>query len=332
MAYQSGSAATPEQFIADLASFCQQQGWNIALLNSTRLYLEKGICHLALQIVSGHGLAGGLCTAFDTALSPLQQPGYPGRDQWSQNEHIAMDVVGEYPILSYHFFAEADYVHVVAEVSAGNTSSGVYCHMSFGLVDKGALGHGGVAYAGGSKQSYTRDSFSYPLTDSRWQRFNNTERFSWGGLGDHLAWSDSAVPDYFPRAVGGVYPSRTATYSTTLNYRYPWSAPVSGLSSALGRLNQALVRGSAPAYSGRAPLFGIPAIIRSDDQLCYAGDYPGIRFLMMDGMVPGEEIDMAGEIWKVFPPRRQTPWDQVLNDNYDAPTSGQYGIAYKKVE
>ena len=330
MAYETGSAASPEQFISNLASFCQAQGWTIALLSTSRLYLEKGICHLALEVVPGYGLAGGLCTSFNTGLSPLFQPGFPSDSSpaWSDNNHMAMDVVGKYPILSYHFFAEADYVHVVAEVSAGSTFSGIYCHMGFGLVDKGALSHGGVAFAGGSKQSYTKNN-AYPLNDSR-QTFNNTENFSWAGLGAHRAWSDNAVPSHFPRSPGGIFPANGYGYSTLRNYRYPWSAPNTN-SNAMGRINQALVRGSAPSYSGRAPLFGTPCIISNGGQICYVGDFPGIRFLMMDGMVPGEEIDMAGEIWKVFPPRRQTPWDQVLNNNFDAPSSGQYGIAYKKV-
>lgn len=331
MAYETGSAASPAQFITALATFCQSNGWNIVLMNQDdRFFLEKGICKLALQVVAGYGLAGGLCTDFDTDKGPLQQPGYPGRNQWIDGDHMAMDVIGQYPILSYHFFAEANYVHAVVEVSVGNTFSGVYCHMGFGLIDQGNLTHGGVAFAGGSKQEYTKNP-SYPLNDSTRQAFNNTEKFAWAGLGSHRAWADDAVPAHFPRTVGDVLPSYQNGYGTMLNYRYPSSAPVTNSNSSRGRLNQALVKASAPAYSGRAPMFGTPCMISHSGQLCYVGDYPGIRFLMMDGLVPGEEIDMAGEIWKVFPPRRQTPWDQVLNLNYDAPTSGQYGIAYKKV-
>lgn len=79
-------------------------------------------------------------------------------------------------------------------------------------------------------------------------------------------------------------------------------------------------------------LWAIPCIRQSStaSQMVYCGDFPNVRAINMEGMTPSQEIALSTDVWKIFPIGRQTAWGSKAELGFQYST-GQYGLAYKKV-
>lgn len=261
------------------------------------------------------------------------------------------------PFIAWHFFADAtvsDHIHCVVEIKPG-----IYMHFSIGHVDKRGLTHSGVAYVTATPNYYFRNVSNWLSSAA------NSYNHPWHA-NCPFAWSTSQGGGHVFSSVATYQNNAPCILKHANAWPATWQTPIasaSGTGTIRGILlgtanisvhfdpvswpsttftgNQGLLSGVVVAeptpYSNVTPLFPLPvfryhydsAIGADSQRMCYLGDFPNVRLCNMTNLLPGQEITVGAETFKVFPILRQTPWaDRLL---YDAPTSGQWAIAYKKV-
>lgn len=256
------------------------------------------------------------------------------------------------PFIAWHLFADptvSDHIHVVVQISAE-----VYMHFSIGHLDKKGLTHSGVAYVTATPNSYWRNVSNY--TSGSTSSFNDPNYihypFSWGYnnvtlspaiynnsppiiLKHSNAWPATWLgPVAYASGASPLFGTTLALVDTTEIYR-PENWPIAN--SANGHLLNCVVAAEPAPYSNVVPLFPIPCFKQHYDsvagassrRICYVGDFPNVRLCNMTNLTPGQEITVGTDTFKVFPVIRQGPWADRLAVN--APLSGQFAVAYKKV-
>lgn len=252
--------------------------------------------------------------------------------------------------VGWQLFADptvSDHVHVVVQKSAD-----IYRHFSFGLVDQKGLTHGGVAYVTGTPGKWYRDVNQYNPANPASRPYNIPDYHALPFVrngGHHFTnGEDNGSPSIilknsnaWPAAWNGPI---AGSEGSTPHFRHmlglmggfgnPNQFPSDG--NAANRLLDMIVIAEPMPFSNVVPLFPVP-VFRSyfntlDDSkngICYLGDFPNVRALNMTNMQPGQEIDLSGDTWKVFPAVRQDNW--AMSGIGEKASTGQFAVAYKKV-
>ena len=97
-------------------------------------------------------------------------------------------------------------------------------------------------------------------------------------------------------------------------------------------LNDFVARSAPASWSGYSPFWALPCIALSTRETTpahmYLGDYPNVRLLEMSDLAPQQVLSLSSDDWMVFPVHRQEAWSTASGSRA---STGQYGLAYKKV-
>jgi hypothetical protein len=289
-----------------------------------------------------------LNTANNAALATYHShPGSVVTSNFDNDAAMVNGLQGAY--IGWHFFADptvSDHVHVVVQKNADT-----FRHFSIGMVDQKGLTHSGVAYVTGQPSIWYRNVNQYNpangggvFNDSRYQALpfvRNDGNFSGTG-------SDNGSPsiilknsDAWPAVWNGPI---AGANGLVFQFRHmlglmgsfgnPNEFPSAG--NAGNKLLDMVVIAEPMPFSNVVPMFPVPVfrnylnnLDNSKNAICYLGDFPNVRAINMTNMLPGQEIDLTGDIWKVFPALRQENWAMARIG--DKASSGQFAVAYKKV-
>lgn len=361
MAYQTGTGNTIADFVDALKNFASAQGWTVSRYDTVGrfLNLEKGIVHAAFYwrtditqeayltagsstrtYIADHTLYGALGNAAlinnRDSSTWWDQPGNKGQytafanGYWTEDYGLTVNVLNG-PFTAWHFFSDAGGNYIQAVVQTGE----LFTHLFFGLVDKGTLTHSGVAFLTGTWHFWWPSH--YDTTPAAFENYYYANRLdymkSYPG-GGHKSMLSSTGPKtgqfYAPNALPAGFPSLSSMHHSVIppiSYR---DKPTSDLRDQSLPLTHVLVC-PAPTWSGYVPMFGVPLLIinNAGDRCCCPGFYPNFRLLNMEGMSPGQEINLNGDVWKVFPLKCQRQWADSRMGRWA--TSGHYAVAYKKI-
>jgi len=352
MAYQTGSGGEVSALFAAIRDFAVAQGWTKSGegLNATGgyLFLEKGVCHMSAQYytnwtnnaydangtlytLSNYGFRATVNSAINPALTTwFGHPGYPHSGDIEQDGYystVVRDLNG--PLVAWHLFSDAagSYIH-----AAVNTQADRWVHFGFGAADKGTMTHSGAAYVTGTSNTWYRDSNAADPTNDGFYFYNAPRRHvaPFTGLNSIYYIPDALTADFAPIAAMNRWGSTDPICiinRTLTTYNKPESFPNNLYGSSM---LDALIAANTPSWSGQLPLHGSPLLVRLYDysKFCIVGMFPDVRLLNMEGLLPGSEITLATDTWKVFPITRQNSWSASGTLTL---TSGQYAVAYKKL-
>lgn len=371
MAYQTGTGANIQDFVDALRSFASGLGWTINRWDTTakRLYLSKGICRVCMlwesvnttiyapgatttSVVSEGRIKASLVQTIGAADDFSTFAGCAVKSGSLSNSSAPVVFMGNMqgPFTSWFLFSNAtgDYIHAMVQ-----TSADMYTFFGFGIGDKGGLTHSGVAYlfSEGSRYWYQSASAATVATSSAHYQnkagytasaFANSNGRRFGHSTMQL-YTENALPAGWLNnyALANYYDStfsNTAHSQTSMalrNSNIDMSKPSTYLSSGNNafKLCDPVIVASAPGYSPYVPMFGLPLIAVSNGYslACALGSIPDLRIINMSSLTPQQELTLGADVWKVFPQLRQTPWSEVDALGFLLPTSGQFGLAFKKV-
>lgn len=368
MAYATGTGTGQQDFLDALRSFASGLGWTINRWDTTNklLYLSKDHCKVVLEWLNTNisvynnsttsttfsegRIRGSLVSAItDSSTQYWTFPGFACLATTAGRDNGGQVYVGNMQgaFVGWHLFSNAngDYIHAMIEVTAG-----VYTFFGFGKADQGGMSHSGAAYlfgdglrywydessSAGSPENNTRHYFNKPYQTAN--LFGTSRR---SPASPFQVFSVDALPAGFTNGVA--IPEYSSTNYSASNQR---AMPMLEYSTSLGHSNpndypSNTASGSALAddfvvsrmaeYSTYVPMIGIPLIVWNETrtQACCVGSVPDLRLCNLSGLSPQQELNLGDDVWKVFPQLRQTNWaDSVVNL---APSSGQYGCAFKKI-
>jgi len=307
--YETGTATGPADLITKLETFAVANGWTVNTPTSGKVFTKGGkywgvswdVDDIFLRAATGYA-AGSAWNA---------QPGAAPQTQ------VANNIPG--PFQAYHFFAGSapDYLHVVIEKSAG-----LFSHIGIGNIQKSGEYVGGeytnalywlTAYTTSqSPNNPDDDNHSVPF-DCIANQYTATARNNIRCEVDSLIWhpfGSAAVNTLTtPNAVGGVR----------------------GQGPHMS-FNKELYDRSPSDFNQLTPLLPIMVHIRRASGLTsLIGFAKDIRFLNIKNLAPGELITIGSDEWLVFPLIQKTAtWGSTTDPTRLIPSSGNYGLAYKR--
>lgn len=369
MAYATGGSGGDLTALMDaLRAFALGLGWTIDKWDSPNrlLFMTKGLCTVTMKgftteqvtVYSGingsgisanvadHRLRFAMGTSNAAGLTTYHShPGSPVTSDFDADAPMVNGLNG--PFIAWFFFADptvSDHIHCVVQITAES-----YVHFSLGLLDNKDLTHSGVAYVTASPSLYYRNVSNYQVGGGAFnQPSQQTIPFcssgAFGGanyeghaplLLKHLdAWPATWLG---PVAYGTGNGTLFGVMHRPLNHNTidrPGAFPASN--GGVGCLLDCVVISEPAPYSNIVPLYPIPvfrahvtALDGNGDRMCYVGDFPNVRLMNMTNLLPGQEITVDTDTYKVFPACRQAAWADT--GIVPQPSSGQFAIAYKKV-
>lgn len=353
MAYSTGSGGNVGALFAAIRDFAVAQGWTKSGEGTSAtggyLFLEKGVCHMSAQYytnwtsnnayddngnqitVNNYGLRAVVNSSINPALTTYWgHPGYPLAGELNLDNYYATtvkDLTG--PLVAWHLFSDVDgnYIH-----AAINTQADRWVHFGFGNADKGAMTHSGAAYVTGTNNPWFRDSNNSDPTNENAYTYNMPRHHNapFAGTDSIYYIPDALTADFYPFAAMNRWNGTDhvcIVNSTLITYNKPQLFPSTGFGSAM---LDATIAANTPSWSGQLPMHGSPLLVRLYDssKYCIVGMFPDVRLLNMEGLLPGSEITLGTDTWKVFPITRQNSWSATGTLTM---TSGQYAVAYKKI-
>lgn len=272
-------------------------------------------------------------------------------DSTSTNEPFGLinDMTG--PFVAYHFYssdpgAPANFICMCVE-----TIDDHYQHFMFGEVDNGILTYSPKAsFAMGQYYIWWPISTNYSFRDDLESYGGNHE---WMFQGVNVNSYNLQIHPGGALTVpnGNAYPGRnTGAVNESIDIMLMYENEVinrrnepAGVWNDTGASSGTLYSGyeNRPpiAYSGVSLLIPHPIIVGNGGETPTAthwlGQLPGIRYVSMDGVVPGQEIQYGPDTWQCWPQRRKTgqskiPEVEVPASPGIANNSHYHGIAYKK--
>ena len=300
MAYETGTASGPADLINNrLTAFAIAQGWTVTTLADGNKSIHKGDAYFSFLPGTDYIFIHGN-TSVDAGANWDAQPG--------KNTHYAAVSNCAGPFIAYHFFAGADYIHCVIEVSAG-----VFSNFSFGTLEKAGTYTGGQYFAA-----------------TRW--YDNANYRNYPNTGYHAVMFDSTSTTY--NRSGAV--RADGVQGRTWHHNCYDNASGSLTNESKGTVRQNSIWGqshnlamkSPSTFNNGTPLVPIMIFISdSDYKATLAGRPQDIRAVNMQNLAPGETITLGADEWMVFPIRAKT---DTWNINNGPDSSGYYGFAFKK--
>lgn len=368
MAYATGTGSNQQDFLDAVRSFALGLGWTINRWDTTakRFYLSKGLCRVCLlwenvnisiylpgatttTTVSEGRIRGSLVGTIGAADDYSTFAGCTiksGQLASASSPHVLMSGM-QGPYVGWHLFSNAsgDYIHAIVQ-----TSADMYTFIGFGNADKGGLTHSGAAYMFADAGNYWYQASSASNAGSSSQHYQNkagvqASLFVQAGFRNTSAafhiYTENALPVGWTNSVGMAAGTYSATYFASSqtamgirSARNEYNKPSDYLQNGTEfRLGDPILTMSAPGYSPYVPMLGIPiiAISANNAQACAIGSVPDLRLINLSSLTPQQEFTLGADVWKVFPQLRQTSWSESNANGFLLPTSGQFGIALKKV-
>lgn len=263
-----------------------------------------------------------------------------------------------YTITSWHIFSDptvSDHIMVCFEFSNG-VDPQVFGHFGFGRLDQGGLSHGGVAFSGGQYGRGYAAGTGFGFGAGDWNSLGRTGHAYAGSVGEGddafsrlvTCINPTSHPIPAPGPGVGGWPNTNTHLEQGANVwtmsRISWDADnnppganTNGLVNFNNGANLALNWGATftepQPFSGSLSMLPLPIFFINGATLSsvmfYAGAIPNLRLCSMDGFAPGDEVQFAGDVWKVFP-MLCAKAETTLNAQFVV-TSGKAGFAYKKV-
>jgi len=319
MSYQTGNALDVNDLLDRFRLFLLANGWAVNFWGD-----RAGGQGKALQVNKGGNFYSIFSNTFlDSANS--NQPGpymevmlhssylTPGSATQPDGTRLLRSTRYTSPMQAYHFFAgdgpNGSYAYMVVE-----TDPGTYRHLGIGVLHKiGAYAGGAFCYAlswyqatgtvnspDASQHGVPFDDNGIPTTSINYPIGGTVIRADYGGISPRYHYLDTGTTAN-PRGRGG--------WRNTNAERGTIALPVSAGASIL---------------TGRAPLIPLWCAVERGSLLWSDIGYPpGMRFVRMDNMEPGQEYPLGTDTWVVFPVTRK-------NGSAGMPSSGVYGYAFRK--
>lgn len=316
MAYTTSTATTMDGLLEAVKDFALAQGWTIdtyeAITDGHWLHLHLGTAHFDLFTDNTPAspdyspeliLTGA--TGYDGGQDQLNQPG-------SRTDTIQVycnDLsAGSY--VKHHFFAGADFVHCVVEVSSGR-----FVHFGFGTLDKAGTYTGGE-YVYGTRWYLNNASYSS-------DQYSAQHFYPFGPDGAHIRFTEndlSGADTYKDWATVKSYPASTTNYLRAMGFYNNSADTIENL------LTIPLSR--QPNYfNGLAVLLPINIVCgRTNNLTSVLGSPKEMRYINIQYLSASQELTLGADTWLIFPVKQKG-----LDDDTTTPLSGWYGLAYKKV-
>lgn len=260
----------------------------------------------------------------------------------------------EYTIDQWFIFSDpssgADFIHCVFRFS-NDVDAKCYGHFSFGEVNRHGMSHGGVAYASAHPCRAFAAGYSdnpiYPL-DCNAGLHARVRRTFTGRLGyngsiynteNNICYMSDAANSPFPSL--SVWPDDDVLHNdarvldTMALHHYDYNVETSYLNNTNAKFSTAPFDFTAQPYSGGISLGPLPLFIAnttsnsSSLKMIQVGSFPNVRTCSLISFLPEDEITYGGDTWKVFPLIVKKPKNTLGNST--VVSSGEYGLAYKKV-
>lgn len=295
MAYQTGTANSPDDLLDKLRLFAAAQGWTVNAWTVDagfhRLHLEK-----SGQWVNLH--------SFADYIEIIGSTGYSAGSAWNAQPGTGTSARSNAmpgPYVAYHFFAGTDTLYTAVE-----STPGIFKHLAFGMIEKTCTFTGG-AYVGAV---YWEQSASYIDSPDHYGHYSLFDSDA-----QSLLYNASIRADIDAKVNNWM----RFTYVTSGNYAK------SGDRGGSYNLLWGLRANTPNAFNGLTPIFPFYVFVERPSVLYspvgYAKD---LRSVNMSSLTPGETITLGADQWMVFPIAQK-------NGPNDTPNSGLYGYAYKKV-
>lgn len=312
MAYSENVASSPDDLIDKISTFAVSAGWtedrNDLVSTNRTVTLHKGGDYIHLWNDSDNGVKVIGSIGYDSGEVPTNQT------LGANNACVAPIGVG--PYTKVYMFADnspAEHVHVVIEAT-----SGVFFHLSFGLLDKFGSYTGGTYF----------DASYWPHVSAGAQSFSgfyNKAIFdsTWG-----TATAAGLVPANVRLDIAADGLSNSWFHANSAAAaRLFTSLCGNGVGLPSPALNAAYYRNSA-TFSGQVLLQPIQVTaLRTGGFWSPIGAFPNVRVTNMERYNPADEITIGSDVWKIFPFIRKGSSANTTTEAY----SQNMAYAYKKV-
>lgn len=316
--YETGTSSSLTDLLDKLRLFATANGWTQNFFGTRTsgsgqaLQLTKGslaVTFIANTAAGSSDDPGGMLGSY---CHDTYSAGNGTENQANKSAvTYANDMSG--PFVAYHFLTGAergsDYLYVIAE-----TVAGTFKHVGVGkLIGLGALSNGHFNF--GCRWGYSALSgrISDELSAYHAWPFDSGEGSTRSGPGTQVrADSDAISPRWFDAWAGSfgtrLHGGPRSTGTTLGNQRATVWGPV---------------RFGASAITGRTTLTPcLLAVDRVSSLSSLVGWPPGVRWVKLDFLAPGDTLTLGADQWKVFPVIRKNGGAGQVN-------SGTYGYAYK---
>ena len=299
MAYQIGTAATPNQLLDALRVFAMANDW--ASLHwgpsgtGQALSLSRGGHYVHLRsavderLRSGYSSVTGLfltaSTDWDSEQPWNNQPGVL-RDTSNRIEACGLYEVGA--STTYHLFALQNPAMLFL---VGEVSPGIYHHLAFGVLDTFAANTGGLFVSG----AYGADGYTYNHTDTVFGY--NRDRHGGLPFNDYKTHGHS----FIRATVDGVDAWFSVCSSSPRTGRRARGLFEAGKNShaSLGRIWYSRTPNT---LNGVAPMLPFTLFVeRPDAYFSPLGCTPHLRYLNITHYAPAEAFSLGDEQWMAFP-------------------------------
>ena len=325
MAYTTGTATNASGVLDAIRLFAISIGWTIDRYASYSAGYELTIhnpndttpVYYNWYSDDSNGIIWGKpSTGYSSSLHWYNQTGSYYTAYSSNYAVRCNDLLGG-PFVGHHLFsnADADYIHMVIEVSTGR-----YTHMGMGVMNKFG------AYTGGQYMYGLYWYLNAINASGDWMSLNHRVPFDTGS---------NSTPNGFVRFDDGEGLTSGNTTSTG-----PWQYmdngnPSSGLENILchprssGGYYQQQIYTRSPAYfNSMAPLiFPLSFTKNSTGNVVCLGQPMGLAFVNMKYIEPATTIQYGGNDWMLFPLKQKGR--QIAGDS--TPFSLWFGHAYKVI-
>ncbi len=334
MAYQTGTASSPNDLLDKLRIFAAAQGWtvdrNATAGSGKEVSLSKGSAFFSFRSFENesntinsnvgsnkYGIALNGADAYSGAAAWDRQSGYPVSTTpgATDQRHAYVPFVTSFgPFPAYHFFTpDSKCVYVEIEVTTGT-----FQRFGFGscdLFNSGATGGGRFFYGTGGNNQVT----------------NSVNASAWLGASiDNSSFSQEEAPfrgaDVGIGGAGGVNSGsflRCAVDSFNgwaQSCRQNVNSSTGVACQGGGCYDRTLRLQSLNPLNGVGIMLPMMLALNRGDTFNHpVGTMPGMRYMDMTNYLPGDEFTLGSDTWKVF------PWWQKGSRSF------QYAIAYKKV-
>ena len=330
MAYETGTASSATDLLDKFRLFAIAQGWTVnrwaSWTSGYELCISKGSSYFNLRsainatlLVNGtndynkYGITLNGSDGYSAGSAWDRQPGYPllvGGSVGVDQVHALVPFVTSFgPFRSYHFFAP-DSKTLYAEIEV---VSGTFQRFGVGALDlfNAAAAGGGRFYYGTGGEHVT----------------NSTDASTWLGRQISSVYSLGEVPfrsgdpilslGRHGSAVRCAFDAFDNWAGSGVSSNYTFHGKCAQGSPAHDRVLRELSLNPLNNIGLLLPI--IVSVNRANAFLQPLGVIPGIRYMDMTNYLPGDEITLGSDVWKIF------PW------YIKGGRSLQRGIAYLKV-
>lgn len=323
MAYYTGSAATANDMLSQLANSLSIEGWTIhtneMITGGRWIAVEPAnsptIFHFRYDNGDGHGSLS--YTKPEYLYLVHNDGGYDGNETWNTQPGMQPDALNGLsndwasPINQYHFFIGDNYCHIACFDGNG------YWH------------HASITVFSSTFSAVSQDTNSYRAIGSSHPGQSETGRNS----RLYFTSSSSSQSNYTTKAYNNgqwLVSTDNSSFSFGAGH-YHWNTG----NSAVAGLSNGLWRATENNNTVTTPL--IPAFCsyrRADDNWVTIGTVPNMRYVNIRYLEAGDTFIFGNEEWIVFPCIRktnnETDGDTSQNQIDLIPNTHWMGYAYKK--